>query len=276
MATAKVGDINIYYEVHGEGEPLILISGYAGSSALWTLSTPIFSKEYRVVVFDNRGTGRSDKPDVPYTMETMADDVVGLLDTIGINAAHVCGISLGGFIAQNLVLRHPKRVISLVLACTHHGGTHLIAADAEAVGRLFDFERTQKLTPEENLRELLPLLCSQQFIDNNPDIIEQFVANRTEYPTPINVLIRQREAMAGHDTYDRLPEINAPTLVISGDADTLIPVANSRLLADRIRDAELVILENMGHGFMFEAADEFHKKMLDFLRRHPRSGSPKS
>jgi pimeloyl-ACP methyl ester carboxylesterase len=123
---------------------------------------------------------------------------------------------------------------------------------------------------------MLPLLCSQQFIDNNPDIIEQFVAKRTEYPTPIHALIRQREAMAGHDTYDRLPEINAPTLVISGDADTLVPVANSRLLADRIRDAELVILENMGHGFMFEASDEFHKKVLDFLTRHSRSGSPKS
>ena len=276
MATAKVGDINIYYEVHGEGEPLVLIQGYGGTSAGWFLHVPAFSKGYRVVIFDNRGTGRSDKPDIPYTMEMMADDVVGLLDTIGIDAAHICGVSMGGFIAQNLVLRYPERVISLVLACTNHGGTHKIAADTEVVGRLVDVERRQKLTPEENLRELLPFLCSQQFIDNNPDIIEQFVANRTEYPTPIHVLIRQREAIASHDTYDRLPMINAPTLVISGDADTLIPVANSRLLADRIRDAELVILENMGHGFMFEAADEFHKKMLDFLRRHPRSGSPKS
>lgn len=276
MATAKVGDINVYYEVHGEGEPLVLIQGYGANSAGSFLHVPTFSKEYRVVIFDNRGTGRSDKPDIPYSMEMMADDVVGLLDTIGIDAAHICGASMGGFIAQNLVLRYPERVISLVLACTSHGGRHLIAADTEAVGRLFDFERRQKLTPEENLREMLPLLCSQQFIDNNPDIIEQFVAKRTEYPTPIHVLIRQREAMAGHDTRDRLPEINAPTLVISGNADTLVPVANSRLLADRIRDVELVILENMGHGFMFEAAEEFHKKVLDFLRRHPRSPCPKS
>ena len=276
MATAKVGDIDIYYEVHGEGEPLILIMGYALSSAGWTSNVPLFSKEYRVVVFDNRGTGRSDKPDIPYTMQMMADDVVGLLDTIGIDAAHICGVSMGGFIAQNLVLRYPERVISLVLACTNHGGTHVIAADTEVVGRLFDFERTQKLTPEENLREMLPLLCSQQFIDNNPDIIEQFVAKSTEYPTPIHVLIRQKEAMAGHDTYDRLPEINAATLVIAGDADKIVPVENSKLLADRIPNAELVIVKNMGHGFFLEAADEFNETVLDFLKRHPRSGSEKS
>jgi pimeloyl-ACP methyl ester carboxylesterase len=272
MATAKVGDINIYYEVHGEGEPLVLISGYASSSAVWTLSTPIFSKEYRVVVFDNRGTGRSDKPDIPYTMDMMADDVVGLLDTIDIDAAHICGMSLGGFIA----LRHPQRVISLVLACTNCGGTHQIAADAEVVERVFDLERAQKLTPEENLRVMFPFMCSQQFIDNNPDIIDQLAAKSTEYPTPLHGSIRQREAIASHDTYDRLPEINAPTLVISGDADTIVPVENSKLLADRIPDAELVIVGNMGHLFTLEAADEFHKTVLDFIKRHPRSGSTKS
>jgi len=272
MPTAKVGDINVYYEVHGEGEALVLISGYTGSSAMWTLSTPIFSKEYRVVIFDNRGTGRSDKPDIPYTMDMMADDVVGLLDTIGIDAAHICGVSMGGFITQNIVLRHPERVISLVLACTNCGGTHQVAPDAKVVGQAFDLERAQKLTPEENLRVMLPFMCSQQFIDNNPGIIEQFVVKSTEYPTPLHGSIRQGLAMPTHDTYDRLPEINAPTLVVSGDADKIIPVGNSKLLADRIPDAELVILENMGHGFFIEAADEFHKTVLDFLKRHPRSG----
>ena len=276
MATAKVGDINIYYEVHGEGEPLVLISGYRANSAGWFLHTPTFSKEYRVVIFDNRGTGRSDKPDIPYTMDMMADDVVGLLDTIGIDAAHICGVSMGGFIAQNLVLRHPQRVISLVLACTHCGGAHRIAADAGVVERVFDLERAQKLTPEENLRVMFPFMCSQQFIDNNPDIIDHLAAKNAEYPTPLHGSIRQREAMASHDTYDRLPQLNAPTLVISGDADTIIPVENSKLLTDRIPDTELVILENMGHLFTLEAADEFDKTVLDFMKRHPRSGSTKS
>ena len=141
---------------------------------------------------------------------------------------------------------------------------------------MFDSERMQKLTPEENFREMMPLMCSQQFIDSNPDIIEQFVAISTEYPTPLQGSARQGEAIATHDAYDRLPEINAPALVISGDADKITPVENSRLLAERIPNSELVILANMGHGFFLEAADEFHKTVLDFLKRHPRSGSRKS
>lgn len=276
MAIAKVGDINIYYEAHGEGEALVLIMGYTSSSAEWFLSTPILSKEYRVVIFDNRGTGRSDKPDIPYTMDMMADDVVGLLDTIGIDAAHICGVSMGGVITQNIALRYPERVISLVLACTHCGGTHHIAADAEVMERVFDLERAQKLTPEENSRVMLSFMYSQQFIDNNPGIIDQYAAKRTEYPTPLHSSIRQREAIASYETYDRLPEISAPTLVIAGDADKIVPVENSKLLANRIPDAELVILENMGHGFFIEAADELNKTVLDFLKRHPRSGSTKS
>ena len=107
---------------------------------------------------------------------------------------------------------------------------------------------------------------------NNPDIVKQVVVKRTEYPTPLHGYRRQREAIAGHNTYDRLPEIKTPTLVIAGDADKLVPVENSRILADRIPDAELVLLENMGHGFSIEAADEFHKTVIDFLKRHPRSG----
>jgi len=272
MAITKVGDINIYHEVHGEGEPLVLIQGYGGSSRGWFLSFPVFSKKHRVVVFDNRGTGLTDKPDIPYTMAMMADDTIGLLDSIGIDVAHVLGLSMGGFIAQHFALRCPERVISLVLACTHCGGTQQIAPDPEALAHLFDFERMQRMTLEEISREMLPHIISQQFIDNNPDIVQQFVKKSAEYPTPLHGFTRQGEAIAGHDTYDRLPEIKAPTLVIAGDADKIVPVENSRILADRIADTELVLLENMGHGFFIEAADEFNKTVIDFLKRHPRSG----
>jgi 3-oxoadipate enol-lactonase len=272
MAIAKVGDINIYYEVHGEGEPLVLIQGYGGSSRAWFLNVPAFSKKHRVVVFDNRGTGLTDKPDIPYTMEMMADDTIGLLDSIGMDVAHILGVSMGGFIAQHFALRYPERVISLVLACTHCGGTQQIAPDPEMLALLSDSERMQRLTVEERSRELLPHIVSQQFIDNNPDIVQQFVKKNAEYPTPLYGYIRQGRAIARHDTYYRLPEIKAPTLVIAGDADKIVPVENSRVLADRIPDAELVLLENMGHGFHMEAADEYHKTVIDFLKRHPRSG----
>ena len=271
MPTVKANDINIYYEIHGEGEALILIMGYGGSSEWWFRQIPIFSREYRVVTFDNRGTGRSDKPDITYSMETMAADITGLLETIGIDAAHIYGVSMGGMIAQHFALSYPEKVISLILGCTTCGGPHSIMPDAEAMTVLFDMERMNRLAPEEAAKEVLPFLYGQEFIDNNPDIIEQGIAKMTEYVTPIHGYMRQAEAIMGHDTYDRLPNIKAPTLVISGDADRLVPVENSRLLASRIPNAELVTLENAGHGFCVEAADEANKAVLDFLRRHRRS-----
>ena len=272
MPTVKVGDINIYYETHGEGEAVVLIMGFAHPSGKWFRQIPVFSREYRVVAFDNRGTGRSDKPDIPYTMEMMTGDIAGLLEVIDINAAHIYGISMGGVIAQHFALHYPERVISLVLGCTGCGGTHGIAGDPEVTARLFDFERMKRLTLEEAVREGLPLMVSQEFIDNNPDIIEQWIADSAEYVTPLHGMRRQGQAMAGHDTYDRLPEIEAPTLVIHGEADRLAPVENGRILASRIPNAELVILEKTGHLFILEAADESNRIIMDFLRRHRRSG----
>lgn len=271
MPTVKVGDINIYYETHGEGEALVLIMGYGGHSGWWAPQISVFSQEYRVVAFDNRGAGRSDKPDIPYTMQMMAGDIAGLLEAIGIDAAHVYGVSMGGMIAQEFALRYPDRVTSLILGCTTCGGTHSIMPDAEAVTFLFDMEGREQVTPEERARQMLPFLCSQEFIDNNPDIIEQFVTTVAEYVTPIHGYTRQGEAIMGHDTHDRLPNIKAPTLVIAGDTDRLVPVENSRLLASRIAGAELVILKDTGHGFM-ETAEEAGNKVLDSLRRHRRSG----
>ena len=273
MTTVKVGDINIYYEVHGEGEPLVLIMGYGGNSGQWFRQIPGLSQEYRVIVFDNRGTGRSDKSDIPYTMDMMAGDVAGLLDALDIGAAHVYGVSMGGMIAQHVALNYQEKVIGLVLGCTLCGGEqHSVAPDAEAMTLLFDMERMQQLTPEEMIKETMPFLCSQEFIDNNPDVIKQFTENSMEYVTPLQSYSRQAEAIMGHDTYDRLPDIKVPTLVITGDADRIVPAENSKILASRIPDAELVILEGMGHGFFIEAAEEANNVITYFLRRHRRSG----
>jgi pimeloyl-ACP methyl ester carboxylesterase len=271
VPTVKVGDVNIYYEVHGKGEALVLIMGYGGSSAWWFPQVPVFSRQYRVVAFDNRGTGQSDKPDIPYTMEMMAGDLNGLLEVIGVDAAHIFGVSMGGMIAQHFALNYPKKAISLILGCTMCGGQHSITPDTEAMSALFDMERMQRQTPEEMMRELLPFLFSQEFIDSNRVFIEQFIAKTTEYVTPLHSYVSQAAAIGGHDTYERLPEIKAPTLVIAGDSDRLIPVENSRLLASRIPQAELVILKKMGHGFNLEAEDAANKAVLRFLKRHRRS-----
>lgn len=271
MPTVEVGDVNIYYEVHGKGEALVLIMGLGGSSAWWFQQVPVFSREFRVIAFDNRGTGQSDKPDVSYTMDMMAGDLNGVLEAIDVDAAHIFGVSMGGMIAQHFALNYPQKVASLILGCTTCGGPHSMVADMEAMSALSDIERMRRQTPEERVREMLPFLWSQEFINKNEGFIVQFIAKVTEYVTPLHGYLRQVEAIMGHDTYERLPEIKVPTLVIAGDADKLVPVENSRLLASRIPNSELVILKNMGHGFNIEAETESNKVVLDFLRRHRRS-----
>jgi len=268
MPTVKVGDINIYYESHGKGEALLLIMGYGANSTMWGLQIPAFSQEYRVISFDNRGTGQSDKPNMPYTIKMMADDAKGLLDAIGIDSAHVCGVSMGGMIAQELALNYPDRVKSLILGCTFCGGTKAIPPTPEVQALLGGMG---ELPVEEQAREMAPLLWTQEFIDKNPVALELYVAIAAKYPTPPHGFACQEQAIMAHDTYDRLSRIKVPTLVITGDADRIIPAGNSKVLASRIPNAELVILKNACHGFFGEAVEETNRIVLDFLRRHSKS-----
>lgn len=258
-----MGDTNIYYEVHGKGEPLVFIPGAGGTMDGFYRHIPVFARKYRVVAYDPRGAGRSDAPDIPYTMETLADDLANLLDVIGIDSAHIQGASIGGMIAQHFALRYPKRVISLILAC---GGLHSVTMVDPEMIRVA--ERLLGLSLKERMMENLRLCVSQKFIDNNPGLVREQIANMMKHPAPPQTMMRHTQAVMGHNTYERLPEIKAPTLVIAGDADRYIPIENSRILASRIPGAELVILRNMGHMFMFEAEDESNRIMLDFLKRH--------
>jgi 3-oxoadipate enol-lactonase len=268
MPKARVGDINIYYEVYGKGQALALIMGLGGGLPWLFRQIPAFSQQYQVVAFDNRGTGATDAPDTPYSMEMMAGDLYGLLEHVGVETAHVFGISMGGMIAQHFALRYPNKVTTLILGATTCGGSQRVAPDMEAIKVLFDMERMQKLTPEERARDTLPFVFSQGFIDNNQTLIQELLGKMVGHVTPLHGYIRQAQAIMGHDTYRRLPEIRMPTLVIAGDADKLVPVENSRIIASRIPNAELVILNNMGHGFNIEAADEVNRIVLRFLNQH--------
>jgi 3-oxoadipate enol-lactonase len=264
----SVGDINIYYEEQGDGETIALVMGLGGGLPWMFRQFQAFSKQYRVVAFDNRGTGGSDAPDIPYTMEMLAGDLAGLLEAIGVKTAHVFGISMGGMIAQHFALLYPEKVKSLILGATTCGGTRRIIPDMEAIKVLFDMERMQKLTPEERAMETLPFVFSQEFINDNQALIQQLLAKMVGHVTPMHGYMRQAAAIMGHDTYERLPEIKVPTLVMAGDADKLVPVENARIIASRIPNAELVILKKMGHGFNIEAADIVNDTVLSFLRQH--------
>jgi 3-oxoadipate enol-lactonase len=268
MPKVKVGDINMCYEIHGQGEPLVLIPGAGSTSNGFARNIPVFSKKYQVIVYDLRGTGRSEAQDVPYTLETLADDLAGLLSAIDINAAHIFGASMGGMIAQYFALRYPERTKSLILACTKFGGPHEIPVDAEVMDY---WQHPKQLSPENSIRESLRFTMSREFIEKNPDVIDQIIKQAIESPPPYNSpqsAMLQIQALLQNNTYDKLPEIKAPTLVIHGDADRMSPAGNAKILASRIPNAELVILPKMGHAFTIEAFDESNRIILDFLKKY--------
>jgi len=266
MPKTRVADIGIYYETRGDGEPLVLIMGLGGGSSLWWRQVAFFSKDYQVLVYDSRGVGRTDKPDTTYSMGMMVDDAAGLLESLGIASAHVYGVSMGGMVAQELALRYPKLVSSLVLGATTCGGPHAAVADQETLQKLFSI---MTLSPAEVVRVSTSVTFSAGFIETHRDKVKEWLIKGAESPPSSTGFKRQAEAVAGFETYDRLPQIRVPTLVLAGTADQLIPVENSRLLASRISRAELVLFEGAGHGYLWEAEEEANCVVLGFLKRHP-------
>ena len=274
MSIASVGSIDLYYEEHGSGDPLLLIMGLAADSMAWLFQTPDFAKRYRTIAFDNRGVGRSSKPPGPYTVHQMADDTAGLLDALGIARAHVVGVSMGGMIAQELVLRHPQRVRGLVLACTYPEPDADIERQREfSVTRLGGTISTRgelqidlaALDPMRFFQELLPLAFSEAFIANElPKLMELF-SGALQYGFSLEAILGQVSAVMTHKATERLHQIKSPTLVITGDADRLVPPANSDILAKYIPGARLVKVPGGSHGFNFETPEIFNREVLNFL-----------
>jgi 3-oxoadipate enol-lactonase len=274
MSTAKVDAIELYYEDHGSGDALLLIMGLAADSMAWLFQVPELSKHYRTITFDNRGVGRSSKPPGPYTISQMADDTAGLLDVLGISRAHVVGVSMGGMIAQELALRHPQRVRGLVLACTYPEPD----ADIERQ-RQFSVEQLggkvtaggdiqvdlKALDPMAFFQQLLPLAFNQAFIENELPKLMPLFAGALQYGFSMEAILGQVAAVMTHKATDRLHQIKSPTLVMTGDADRLVPPANSELLAKHIPGARLVKIAGGSHGFNFETPEVFNREVLNFL-----------
>jgi pimeloyl-ACP methyl ester carboxylesterase len=263
---ADVNGARLYYEVYGEGEPLLLIMGLGANHLGWAAQVPVFAREFRVIIFDNRGTGQSDfSEDVDYTIPLLADDAAALLDFLGVDAAHVYGVSMGGMIAQELALRHPDKVRSLILGATWPGGPNAVASEPEAIQALVDQGSAADgaVSPA-----LLDVLFSPEYVaEHGSELLERF-QGMGDYPeTSPEAYAAQLQAIGRYDTYDRLPDIAAPTLVLHGTDDPLLPVANGRILAERIPGAKLVLFEGARHGYMEKEA-EADAAVLDFLRAH--------
>jgi 3-oxoadipate enol-lactonase len=253
----------LYVEEHGSGEPLLLLTGLGYAIWCWERQVPAFAASRRVVSVDNRGAGRSPKPPGPYSIEAMADDAVAVLDRLGIASTSVVGHSMGGYIAQELALRHPSRVAALVLVGTGPGGPrHLPVPEST----LSQWLANAHLPPAEYARATMFLSFAPGWTDEHSDDYDHWLATRLEHPTPPEAWRAQFDAATRWlDAARPIEEIAVPTLVVHGDADRVVPVENGRELARRIPGAEVRELPGRGHVLNLEAPEEFNRIVLDFL-----------
>ncbi len=247
--------VRLYFEVSGAGEPLLLIAGRASDHHLWNLVRGDL-KHYRVIVYDQRGTGQSDKPEQPaYSTRGFARDAVAILDQLGLPRAHVYGASMGGAIGQWLGIDHGDRVGALVLACSSPGNPHGVRPSAEIRARITQSD---------------PKLVDT-FFAHKRALPQFFLSMRASVKQPMPEYAERLHADAseGHDTWDVLPTITVPTLVLHGSDDQIVPVANAHLLAERIPGAELYLVRGGRHMFFIEFRAEVDRVVKEFLARHP-------
>ena len=246
--------VRLYHELHGpaDGPPLILLEGMGGDIPGWRRNIPVLARELRVIAYDFRGNGNSDEPPGPVTMETFVDDTLALLDALRVERAHIYGQSFGGMVAQETALTRPERVRTLVLGCTHVGSSHAVRG------------KGSKAPKSEPWRAMY----SPGFPDRHPEHVAEDLRIGAAQPKHPEGGRRQWEAMQGFDSFDRLPSLRQPTLVLHGTEDQAIAVENANLLAERIPGAELVLLEGAGHLYHSEQADAADAAVLDFLGRH--------
>ena len=267
MSIAKVGDVNMEYYVEGEGPPLLMIMGFTGQATSWSERfLEHLRPHFQIVRFSNRGTGLTDKPQTEYSIRMMADDAAGLLAEIGIEKAHVLGISMGGMIAQELVLNHPQAVQGLALGCTNCGPAHGVQPSQEVLALLTPVPGT---SPEEQFRKAWPAIVTPEFVEREREFLEEMLRISLENPTPVDTMVRQMAAIMRLDTYERLPEVKAPTLIIHGDRDVLVPTKNGRILHDRIADSTLRIVPEVAHMFFWEKPAESAGAIVEFLSSVP-------
>jgi len=263
MQHADVNGIKLAYGVRGSGPPLVLIMGYRLSSLAWPLDfIEALAEKFTVVFFDNRGTGASGKPTSGYEISNMARDVSGLLDHLKIARANLLGYSMGGAIAQEFVRQFPDRVLGLVLCATMCGGPRATYAPPSVVKVMRELDG---LTPEEIARQIWSVTYSPGYIENHRELAENQMRREITAPTPLHAADLQYQAFAEFDGSRALPDIQAPTLVMTGDLDRLVSPRNSTFVAGHIPRARLIVIPGCGHRMMWEATDECVAFVTEFL-----------
>jgi 3-oxoadipate enol-lactonase len=259
--TTNDDEQTLWFAAQGEGNPpLLLIQGLGYTADLWFRVLPGLSELRRTIRFDNRGVGRSSVPATPWTIAEMADDAVSVLDAANVERAHLFGVSMGGLIAQELAWRHPDRVRSLVLGCTHPGGRDAVRMDPAAATMLMD--RAPR-SAREAAEASVPFLYAET---TSRDDIEGDLAARLRYALRATAYWGQLDAMRQHrGMLSRLPEITARTLVIHGTADKLVQPGNAELIAAAIPGARLEWLDGAGHLFWTDQPERTVSVVNEFL-----------
>lgn len=260
MPAVKVNGVNLYYETHGHGYPVVLIGGLGSQIESWATQVPIYSEHFKVIAFDNRGAGRSDRPEPGYTTRDMADDTSSLMDELGIDRAHVVGKSMGGMIGQWLAITHPARVNKLVMGCSSSSRDE-VGNEILRMGR----EVAAKIGTRAVWLMALFLGYSREYIEKNIGKLKETMASVPESPEALRGYLGQSYACENHDTTALLHKIISPTLVMHGGTDLIASPRRSRELAELIPGAILKVFDDVGHGFWRERQEEVDRIVLKFL-----------
>ncbi len=249
---------------HPKGTVLLLTG--AGSNRLdWYRQLEVFGRTFRTIALDHRDTGDSDPVSEAYTLADLADDAVAVLSTVGVQRAHVVGISMGGYVALHVALRHPERVEKLVLVAASAGGSTHIQPSPELMAQVMQHYRDVQLEVGERRRRNWAMASAPGYFESHPEDWEKGAENARYHPLSREALIRQNQAVQVHDVSGQLEHIQAPTLVVHGELDPLVVPENGRYLAQHIKGARLLLYPNTGHIVIIERAEEFNRDVLAFL-----------
>jgi 3-oxoadipate enol-lactonase len=257
------GDVRLAYEVRGSGEPLLMIHGLGYDRYGWGPLPDLLAEDFTVVLLDNRGVGASDAPDGPYSVTQLAEDAIAVLDAAGIERTHLFGVSLGGYIVQELALSHPERLNKLVLASTAPGGTRSLPMPQrglEAFGRFPTMERN------EGLRLMVENSLGDRAVRERPELVDEVYAYRLANAPTIAGWQAQAYAGATFDAFDRIAKIDVQTLILQGTEDNVVDPRNADLLAERIRGARVEFFPERGHLLVWEEGAAIADTVKGFLQ----------
>lgn len=263
MASARIHGVDIYYEEHGAGFPLLLLMGFGDGCGAWSNQIPAFAKPYRTIAFDHRGVGQSEAPAGGYSIPQFADDAWGLLDHLGVGRAHLVGYSMGGRVAQEMAARRPERVAAMVLAASAAKPNPLNVYSLKAGAYLY------RTFGPEAAGAFGPLISyTHDYFAGHLDALVARLGRPPENAMPVHAYEGHVRAIEEHDTTPVLARITAPTLVLMGEHEWLNPKADADIMLKGIKGSRLQVLKGGGHGFLWETPDAFNRVVLEFLGEH--------